>query len=141
MIAMLLAASFAVAAPLTAKPSREQAALDAADADAIVERRRIERALEEAAEELLQVRETISKTPRFAGDDSTGLNVRSEDGNDQRELDSVSVDLRTREQALLTQIATLKNEFAKLTSAVEKRHGGNLPASWKTEPHCRDCPE
>ena len=138
---VVLAASLANAAPLTsAKPSREQAALDAADADAIVERRKIERALERAADELREVRVAISNTPRIAGDDSTGLTVRSETGDDQRVLDEANVDLRTREQALLSEIAALKNDFAKLTSAVEKRHGGALPASWSPEPHCRDCP-
>ena len=120
---------------------RDGSAENAGNAREISARRRIERALNEAADELENVRATLATAPVVSGGafqataDGTISQIEGakiyKDGND---------DLRAREATLLSTIANLKREFAELTGRVEERNGGVPPTWWSRSPRCRKCP-
>ena len=110
------------------------------DGQAIAAKRRIERDLEAAAENLADIRRDLANAPKAP----PGVYVNTQDGSakyyDKERVDPrAAVEIQAREQKALERIATLKEEFAALTREVEKQNGGRAP-SWWTPPRCDGCP-
>jgi hypothetical protein len=119
----------------------DTAARDSADASAISSRRRIERELDQVAGDLIDLRREFANAPKAPA----GIYVDTSDGSahyfdKERVRDDVDAELRKREQTLLARIQALKDEFAGLTSDVEKRHGGSAPSWWNPTVRCGRCP-
>jgi hypothetical protein len=111
-----------------AKPRVSEATADAKakadnafDAQAIRRRRRIEKGLNEAADQLAAARAQLSRV-RIA----TSLNARRA--------------MQARESEATLRVSEYKQDFESLTEEVRRYYHGDLPPSWSPTPNCRNCP-
>jgi len=132
-------ASSAQAVP-SAESAAHQTSTDSGDAQSIAARRRIERELSDAADELAKIRQELANAPRAL----PGIYVDLKDGSTKvheqtRVQPKAAAEIGERERQALDRIQKLKEEFANLTHQVEKRHGGRAP-SWWAPVRCDRCP-
>ena len=136
-------------------PSSESAPSDAAsgaegtaeasdgggDAQAIAARRRIERDLNAAAEDLERLRDERANAPRRP----PGIYVNTQDGSGtyrgEEFVDpAVEAQIAAREEGVRKRISELNEAFGNLTREIASRHGGEAPSWWSATPRCPRCP-
>jgi hypothetical protein len=114
---------------------------DSGDAQAIAGARRIERELDSAADELDRVKQDRENAPKSP----PGIYVDVNDGSskfeeNERVQPDVAAQLDAREKEVLERIQGLRDEYATLTTDVEKQNGGRAPPWWSSTPRCPRCP-
>lgn len=120
--------------------SSPEAATTAADAGAIAARRRIERELASAADDLVRLDRELAGAPKMV----PGVYVDLEDGSgsvrDGTEVrPDVAADIAARRQVVEDRIRNLKETYDVLTRDLADRHGG-VPSWWSESPRCDRCP-
>lgn len=111
------------------------------DAQAIATRRRIERALAGAADDLAALARERANAPRLPA--GAYVDTRSGEGSYQ---DGASIDpqaeaaIRAREDKVKERIQALRDEDAAVTAKLAESNGGSLPSWWSPAPRCEGCP-
>lgn len=109
------------------------------DAQAIQARRRIERELAKASDELAALAREYASAPRLGGvyvDTKTGEgSFESGQNIDPR----AAAGIRERENKVKERIRALQEEYATLTTKLAETHGGQLPPWWPAAPRCDGC--
>lgn len=120
--------------------SRKATDAAAVETHALMERRRIEREANDAAEQLDEVRQRIASLApvNTAGFNANLGGLMAYDQSATSRAESMTT-LRTQERELLTRIRECRTRFDDLTSSLAKQRG-SLPASWSPRMRCDRCP-
>jgi hypothetical protein len=123
----------------TASDLQRAADLNAFDREALSKRRELERNAEDAAQHLSRIHAEIASLPPAGGGANSAADIvlylEVSKARDER-----LEDLRSQESDVKASIAADRARFQMLTAQVEKRHGGQLPASWSRQLRCSQCP-